>query len=164
MLISTSVQNIIALVHRGSYRQDKLTLHQASPQEDVPWLRLGICLLGAGKEERQTDNFFKVVVHGFLQSFVLWVGSASFFSCLCNSRHIFLSDCLLFWVINAARTPGVPYRNYRVSASKKPNQIPNRSPNFEAGKGNWWRPCNHERKLLIGQENTLRCFRCYILP
>ena len=54
MLISTSVQNIIALVHRGSYRQDKLTLHQASPLEDVPWLRLGICLLGAGKGKKQT--------------------------------------------------------------------------------------------------------------
>ena len=27
--------------------------------------------------------------------------------------------------------------------------------NFEAGNGNWWRPCNYERKLLIGPEHTL---------
>ena len=26
--------------------------------------------------------------------------------------------------------------------------------NFEAGNGNWWRPCNHERKLLIGPEHN----------
>ena len=25
---------------------------------------------------------------------------------------------------------------------------------IEAGNGNWWQPCNHERKLLIGPEHT----------
>ena len=30
----------------------------------------------------------------------------------------------------------------------------NRTLNFEAGNGNWWRRCNHKRKVLIGSEHT----------
>ena len=30
---------------------------------------------------------------------------------------------------------------------KKPNQMANRTLNFEAGNGNWWGPCKHENKL-----------------
>ena len=67
MLISTSVQNIIALVHRGSYRQDKLTLHQASPLEDVPWLKLGICLLGAGKGKNKPNYKLPIEVRTLKQ-------------------------------------------------------------------------------------------------
>ena len=29
-----------------------------------------------------------------------------------------------------------------------------RARNFGAGNGNWWRPCNYERKLLIGPEHS----------
>ena len=29
----------------------------------------------------------------------------------------------------------------------------NRTLNFKEGNGNWWRSCNHERKLLIGPEH-----------
>ena len=70
------------------------------------------------------------------------------------------SDPLPFFVFNYLvilfiRTPVVPLRNYRISAIKKPNQMANRTLNFEAGNGNWWGPRNHERKLLIGPERTL---------
>ena len=51
-----------------------------------------------------------------------------------------------------ARTPGNPSRN------QKPNQMANRTLHFEAGDGIWWRPCNHERKLLISKEMWLK--RC----
>ena len=70
------------------------------------------------------------------------------------------SDPLPFFVFNYLvilfiRTPVVPLRNYRISAIKKPNQMANRTLNFEAGNGNRWRRCNHKRKLLIaGSEHT----------
>ena len=54
-----------------------------------------------------------------------------------------------------ARTPEVCSRNFWVSAIKKPNQMANKTLNFEAGNGKWWQPFNHERKLLIGPEHTL---------
>ena len=50
------------------------------------------------------------------------------------------------------RTTKVPSRNYWKCIIK--NQMGNRTLNSEAGNGNWWQPCNHERKLLIGQEHT----------
>ena len=58
-------------------------------------------------------------------------------------------ELLLF----SSRTPEVRSRKYGISAIKKPNQMAN-TLNFEAGNGNWWRPCNYERKLLIGPEHT----------
>ena len=36
----------------------------------------------------------------------------------------------------------------------KSNQIANGTLNFGSGNGNWLRPSNHERKLLIGPEHT----------
>ena len=58
------------------------------------------------------------------------------------------------------KTPGVHSRKYWVSAIKKTNQMASRTLTFEEGNGNWWRPFNHERELLIGlsldyQENWL---------
>ena len=58
----------------------------------------------------------------------------------------------------SSRTPEVRSRKYGISAIKKPNQMAN-TLNFEAGNGNWWRPCNYERKLLIGPEHTLHWIR-----
>ena len=46
-------------------------------------------------------------------------------------------------------TPGVHSRNYWVSAIKKTNQIANRTLNVEAGNGNCWQPCHHEKKLPL---------------
>ena len=37
---------------------------------------------------------------------------------------------------------------------RKSNQMANGTLNFGLGNGNWLRPCNHERKLLIGPEHT----------
>ena len=71
------------------------------------------------------------------------------------TRFLFYEASVLCWVFNIARTPQVRSRNYWVSAIKKPNQMANRTLNFEAGNGNWWGPRNHERKLLIGPEHTL---------
>ena len=45
---------------------------------------------------------------------------------------------------------------------KKPNQMANRTLNFEAGNGNWWGPRNHERKLLIGPEHALHWIHWHI--
>ena len=69
------------------------------------------------------------------------------------------SDPLPFFVFNYLvilfiRTPVVPLRNYRILAIRKPNQMANRTLNFEAGNGNWWRRCNHKRNVLIGSEHT----------
>ena len=77
-------------------------------------------------------------------------------------RLLCSKECILYLIwspqkLNGSkktRTPQVRSRNYWVSAIKKPNQMANRTLNFEAGNGNWWRPCNHERKLLIGPEHT----------
>ena len=52
------------------------------------------------------------------------------------------------------RTPEVRSRNYWVFATKKTNQMANRTLNFEAGNGNWWRPCNCEKKFLIDWSRT----------
>ena len=56
--------------------------------------------------------------------------------------------------LTSSRTPQIRSRNYWVATIKKPNQMANRTLNFEAGNGNWWRRCNHKRKLLIGSEHT----------
>ena len=46
--------------------------------------------------------------------------------------------------------------------SKKPNQMADRTLSFEAGNGNWWGPRNHEKKLLIGPEHTLRWIHWHV--
>ena len=51
------------------------------------------------------------------------------------------------------RTPGVHSRK-NFSAIKKANQIAYRNLNIGAWDLNWWRPCNHERKLLTCPEHT----------
>ena len=48
-----------------------------------------------------------------------------------------------------------PVKTPGVSAITKTNQMANRTLNFEEGNGNWWRPFNHERELLIGPEHWL---------
>ena len=56
------------------------------------------------------------------------------------------------WFKPASMNTGTPEgrsRNYWVSLSKKTKEMANRSLNFEAANGNWWRPCNHERKLSL---------------
>ena len=49
------------------------------------------------------------------------------------------------------RTKGVHSRNYWVGTL-----------NYEAGNGNWWRLCNHERMLLIGPEHTFHWIHWHI--
>ena len=70
-------------------------------------------------------------------------------------KHKWVSNKARQWTdLSPIRTKGVPSRNYWVSAIKKPSKKANRTVNFGAGNGNWWRPCNYERKLLIGPEHT----------
>ena len=76
--------------------------------------------------------------------------------CLFILFSIFQRSCEGFFmaaIFLLTRTPEVLSRNYWVSAIK--NQMAKRTLNFRAGNGNWWRPCNHKRKLFIGPEHTL---------
>ena len=58
-----------------------------------------------------------------------------------------------------ARTPLVPCRHYwnyiLNKQTKRPIELSSRKWKlFFQGNGNWWRPCNHERKRLIGPKHT----------
>ena len=70
----------------------------------------------------------------------------------CRNAPIDQLRTLIRFRTGLAWTPGVLCSNYWVSAILKTYQIANRTLSFRAGNGKWWRPCNYQRKVLIGPE------------